>query len=282
MPPPEGVASTSRADFYKVLTDAINDMLEHGFDSMDRITLWVERIREAAIRSLVPQRVLETTLVSTFRGIYRQTVERGMILRQHPGVSLFTLERVKPALRAELDRRILASADLIKLNREAAVRDTLQRFSGWATSIPAGGSDAVNRREQKAEIRKPLASLPFRERRVAIDQGHKFSNNLSEILAVEGGALAGIWHSHWRQINYRFRPDHKERDERLYVVRDNWALERGLMKLGGHEYTDQITKPGEEVYCRCFYQYLYSLRRLPADMLTEKGRAELERVKIAA
>lgn len=267
--------------FYDVLTRAVLDMTEFGYDSVDRVAMWLQRLKEAARRSLVPEATLDATLKATLRAVYRSKIERGGILKQHPGIGRFTLQQVAPRLRAELDRRIVASAGLIKLNRTRAIEDTLQRFSGWATSIPAGGTDAASRRAVKDQIRKPLASLPFRERRVLVDQGHKFAANLSNILATDGGAIALIWHSNWRQLNYDYREDHKERDLKVYMLRDNWAQRAGLVKAGAAGYYDQVTAVGEEVFCRCFAQYLYSLRSLPADMLTAKGRIELERVRLA-
>lgn len=100
-----------------------------------------------------------------------------------------------------------------------------------------------------------------------------------EIDAKAGGAIAAIWHSHWRQDGYEYRKSHKARDEKVFVMRGNWALEKGLMKLAGRKYTDEITSPGEEEGCRCYYQYLYSLRDLPEEMLSTKGKEELERVR---
>ena len=281
MPPPDS-HQTGGESFYEVLTRAIIDMIEFGYDSPERIAFWVGQIKSAAMRSLMPEYMLQDTLNATMRAIYQAKVERGGILRYHPGVSKFTLERVAPRLRSELDRRILASAGLIKLNRAEAIETTIRRFSGWATSIPPGGTEAAKRKQVKEEIRKPLASLPFQERRVAIDQGHKFAANLNNILAEDAGAIALIWHSHWRQRNYNYREDHKERDLHVYMLRGNWAQERGLAKVGDAGYYDQVTAVGEEVFCRCFAQYIYSLARLPADMLTVKGREELAKIKIAA
>lgn len=280
MPPPNDFGGHSRANsFYETLTAAINDMADRGYQSMERVAYWVERLRESAIRSMVSFKVLQEALQRTLRATYHKLVERFGILRYHPGVSRFTLQRVAPRMRAELDRRILASANLIKINRDEAISTTLRRFSGWATSIPPGGTEALKRAETKAEIRKPLASLPYRERLVASDQGHKFASNLNEILATDAGAIAATWHSHWRQANYDYRPDHKERDEKVYLVRGSWAQDKGLVKVGADGYTDQITKPGEEVNCRCFYGFLYSLNRIPDDMLTAKGRQSLAEAK---
>jgi hypothetical protein len=283
MPPPNDFGwGRVGESFYSVLGAAITDLIEHGYDSAERVAFWVQQIREAAARTLTPPHVLERALNEALSSIYRDKIERGGILKMHPGVDRYTLARVAPRLRAELDRRIMASAQLIKLNRDRAIEDTLRRFSGWSTSIPVGGTDVAMRRDVKEQIRKPLASLPFRERRCSTDQSHKFVANLNNILATNAGAIALIWHSHWRERGYRYREDHKERDGRVYLIRDNWAQARGLVKVGGDGYYDKITAVGEEVSCRCYAQYLYSLSRLPADLLTERGKRELAKVKIAA
>lgn len=284
MPPPNdspyyGGRTTS---FYETLTAAVSAMTETGYISAEQVAFWVDRIRLAAITSLTPPSVLRESLNNAMRAVYRSHVEKGGLLKFHPGVERFTLARVAPRLRAELDRRILASAALIKANRDEAIETTLRRFAGWATSIPPGGSEAVDKRDTKAEIRKPLAQLPFKERRVVVDQGHKFVANLNNIMAQDAGAIALIWRSHWRQQNYDYREDHKERDGRVYMIRGNWAQERGLVKVGDAGYYDDITAVGEEVFCRCFATYLYSLRRLPDDMLTNKGREELAGARMAA
>jgi hypothetical protein len=264
--------------FDETLTLAVVDLTAHGFDSMARVEFWAKELEKAAERSIRSPRLQEEALRRGLETIYRRLVERGQLARRHPGVARFVLERVKPSLRAELDRRILASADLIKLNRAKSIEATLQRFKGWATSVPAGGSRSADKREVKSDVKKSLGSLSFEERRVVIDQGHKLASSLSDILAREGGALAGVWHSHYRQAGYDYREDHRDRDGRVYVVRGNWAISRGLMSARSG-YTDEIEQPGQFVYCRCYYQWIYSLRDLPGDMLTKRGAEELARVR---
>lgn len=271
---------------FELVTEAVRDISEHGFTDMERVQGWMDRIRAKALEGMMPERELQELLRKTLESTFQSQIGRGLILQHHAGVSRFTLQRVEPKLRDALDKRIMASANLIKLNREAAIQRTMQRFSGWATSIPEGGSDQVDKVHEKMEIRKALTQLPFVERRVAIDQGHKFVASLSTILAENAGAIAGRWHSHWRQPGYQFRKDHKERDPapapgrgHVFAVRGNWAIERGFMTTGAG-YTDSITQPAEEPFCRCFYTWFYGLRQLPDDMLTATGRAELERVKL--
>lgn len=274
--------------FFDVLTAAVNDIAEHGYDSAERLKYWQDQLEEAAQRSMKIPAEMERMVNDAMRAIYQKLVDRGDVLRMHPGISRFTLERIKPKLRAELDRRILASADLIKLNREQAIQKTLQRFSGWTTSISAGGSKNVERVETKQAIRKSLAGLPFTERRVIIDQSQKLRASITEIIARDSGAIAFVWHSHWRQQNYNYRPDHKERDEHIYMLRNNWAKEKGLAKVGPDGYYEDITAAAQEPYCRCFVTAIYSLGKLSDDMLTNKGRevlesarAEIERIKAA-
>lgn len=236
--------------FQEVLSAAITDLIENGFDSAERVERWTRLLREAAERSLIRPESLEQQLRDGLAAVYRKMVDRDGILQFNPGVERFTLERIKPALRTELDRRIMASANLIKLNRAQAIDKTLQRFQGWATSIPAGGTDVAKRRETKENVRKSLAQLPFEERRVLIDQGHKLTSAINDIVATSGGAIAGEWRSHWRQPGYNYREDHKDRDRRYFLIRDSWAHAAGLVKPAkGVGFTDDVTKPGEEVFC---------------------------------
>jgi hypothetical protein len=267
------------ATFQETLTAAINDLLEHGFDSEERVARWQELLREAAHMSLRPTAALNEMVAQSLRAAFRRMVDHYGVLKYHPGIQRFTLDSIKPRLRAELDRRIMASANLIKLNREESISKTLRRFSGWATSIPAGGSDQAVRQETKTQVRKALASLPFEERRVIIDQGHKLNAAINDIIARDNNALAVIWHSHWRQSGYNYREDHKERDLHVYAIRGNWAMERGLMKAGPDGYYDEIDGVGDAVFCRCYAEYIYSVGGLPADMLTRKGLDELRRIR---
>jgi hypothetical protein len=235
--------------FYSVLTQAVADFSTRGFVSEEQLAEWMAAIRLAAERDMVDPRTLESEMAASFRSIFENMVNKGGILRYHDGLPAWRLKQLEPRLHTELDRRIMANAQLIKLNRVRAIETTLQRFSGWSTSIPAGGSKVVDKVETKSNIRKSLAQLPFEMRRVAIDQGNKFLGDLNNIIAVDGGAIAGEWVSSYRQRGYNYREDHKERDSKFYMIPNNWALQRGLVKAMDSQWTDRITKPAEEVFC---------------------------------
>lgn len=269
-----------RESFYDVLTAAVNDVALHGYDSAERIEFWTKALRRAAEATMKTPAEMQQMLKDALQVVFNRMVEHGGALKVAPGIPRYTIERIRPALRGELDRRILASAALIKSNREEAVEKSLRRFQGWATSIPKGGSADPDKQQAKSDIRKSIAALPFAERRVLIDQGHKLTASIRATIAEGNGAIAMVWKSRWRQPGYDYREDHKERDGVIYTIRGNWAQERGLMKPGPDGYYDQITQVAEEPFCRCSAQYIFNLRQLPADMLTVKGRDELERVKV--
>lgn len=270
---------SAKQTYADVLSDAIDDFAENGYDSAERVLYWSRKIKDAAEATMAAPSAMEEMLREALAATYRRMVEKGEIARWHPGVGRFTVEKLRPQLRAELDRRILASASLIRLNREEAIGKTLRRFEGWSTSIPKGGSDAVRKGAEKADLKKSMRSLPFVERRVLIDQGHKLVASINEIVARDGAALAGTWRSNWRQYGYDYREDHKERDGQVYLLRDTWALKAGLIKPGEAGWYDDVTSVAEEPFCGCRMIWLYNLRDLPAAMITKKGEDELARVR---
>ena len=102
------------------------------------------------------------------------------------------------------------------------------------------------------------------------------------MIAVDGGAIAGRWHHVKRgPPSYDARPEHVARDGKVYLLRGSWALQRGFVKPGSVGFSDQITQPGEEIFCSCWYEFIYALRDLPRDMLTAKGKEALLEARAA-
>lgn len=259
-----------------LIRESVRDFVEKGW-SLALMRFWQKRLEQSLFTyrdTSEPERRLAKSLSELFD---RKTRPNALV-KIHPGIDKFTLSRISPNLRGELDRRIMASADLIRLNRTQAIERTLQRFAGWSTSVPSTGSAITDIRETAAHIAKPLRSLPFEERRLFIDQGHKMISNVQYTLALQTEAIAVRWNSQWRQINYDFREEHKERDGKVYALRGNWAIEAGFMNEG-EGYLEDEELFGELINCRCFGTYYRNLRDLPTEMLTKKGREELERVR---
>lgn len=217
---------------------------------------------------MLPESIVQRDMEKSLRQVYKRLVVGKSLIDSN--VSRMTIDRLKPSLRRELDRRIMVSANLIKLNRDEAISTTLRRFQGWATSIPKGGSKSSDPVEEKKLIRKELSSIRFKERRVIIDQTKKLNSSIRDIVAVDSGAIAGIWHSR-HSMGYDNRPEHLKRDGSIFIIRDSWAHKKGYVKpVNG--YMDEIEMVGEFVYCSCSYQYLFHLKQLPEEYLTEKGK----------
>ncbi|ELN0133859.1 hypothetical protein RY607_004570 [Raoultella planticola] len=273
--------------FTRTVREAVKFFLRNGYTSQQELERWQSIIRQAAESETDDDYM--TMVSDRLRKTYDLQVSKAGALDRHKGISRFTLNYMEPKLRSELDRRILASADLIKLNRTAAINKTVQRFSGWATSIPVqdyvGGGLSPSSRSgvnyNCDHIQKSAQQVDYEARRVMIDQSHKLIANIDNIIATSNNAIAAEWHSHWRQAGYDYREDHKERDKLVYLIRGNWAQKNGYVKAGTAGYLDEITQPGEEVFCRCYVTYLYNLRSIPEDMLTQKGRKFLESMKAA-
>jgi hypothetical protein len=268
------------ATFHEVLTAAVRDISENGYDDVARLDEWLKRLRYAAVADLPTPEEIQSRMQLAMQTVFNRTFSKSAALKYHPGMPRFTLERLKPYARAELDRKVLASANLIKLNREQAIDKTLQRFSGWATSIPDGGSRIVEKVDVKEHIAKPIAQVKYEARRCQIDQGAKLVAAINGVVATQGGAIAYRWRSHWKRAGYDYREDHKERDQRIYLIRNSWAKEQGLIKVGPAGYYDEITSAAQEPFCQCFVVALYALRELPEEMLTEKGKKLLEETRI--
>lgn len=259
--------------FRALLFEAIREFAEHGYRSEADLSAWLMRLHAALEREMPADGWVRQQLEAALGRIFNREVKTGGLLKRVPGVSRYTLDRISPTLRAELDRRIFAGIDLIRLNRRAAVEKTLQRFAGWVSSVPRGGSHQTDIRSIAAELAKPAKQVRFEARRVAIDQGHKLSAAVAHVAAAQAGAIGGIWHDRGeRDHGYDARPEHLKRSGTLFLVRDSWAIDEGLIRKGGLGYTDEIEQPAELPYCSCFYEYVTSPRALPETLLTTKGR----------
>lgn len=271
--------------FTRTVRDAVKFFLLNGYSSREELERWQALIRQAAEGETADDYLAMVTRSLTKS--YDLQVTRAGALKRHKGITRFTINYLEPKLRTELDRRILSSVDLIQLNRRKAIDTTLSRFSGWASSIPTADSIALTgvqgtMLDTAQHIQKSAEQVDFEARRVMIDQNHKLIANIDNVIATSNNAIAAIWHSHWRQSGYDFRKDHKERDQLFYLIRGNWAQKNGYVKAGPAGYLDEITQPGEEVFCRCYVTYIYNLRSIPEYMLTQKGSKFIESMKKAA
>lgn len=255
--------------FHSVLRLAIKDFLRHGYDSPQRLALWVDRLRQTAEGPA--QQKSDQAASRVFDRAYYNLVDRGLLLRAHRGLTGWRLAQVRGQLTEQRERSKDALLGVTAGRRDLQLEQSIQRFIGWATALPPGGVRGRTMSDVREDIAEPVLKLARREALIKQDQKHKMVAGLHRVVATEAQALAAIWHSMFRKPGYQFRPDHKERDSKVYVFRGNWALRDGLMTRGDG-YIDDITWFGEEPHCSCTGTFFYDLKELPDWLLTNKGR----------
>lgn len=262
-----------RSGFFALLVEALNDFYRSGYNA-SKLELWMMRLRAELDRELPGDVDFRESLRKSLSGILSR--QGSNLQRSVPDMLRYTIDLVRPALRAELDRRIFAGVSLIKLNRARRIDETLQRFAGWVSSTP-DKREAV--RTTASEIAKPVRQVRFEQRRVAIDQGHKLNAAVAATVAHASGAIAAVWRDRGAlDPHYDARPEHLARSGKMFILRDSWAIEQGLVRRGALPYTDSIEMPAELPYCSCYYEYLSRLDRVPETILTRAGRAHLGQV----
>lgn len=97
----------------------------------------------------------------------------------------------------------------------------------------------------------------------SVDSGMALLSNADYLYAIENRALAATWHTSKFACNI---PSHQDRDLQTFTIRNSWGIEKGLVRLGTCGFLDELSLPR----CGCYLTYLYNLRSLPPEMLTEK------------
>jgi hypothetical protein len=156
---------------------------------------------------------------------------------------------------------------------QAMLREFLDR-------VPSGGTKDKAIKGRIAGIKKELRSLAKWDLLFCTYKARNFPAEIEHIFVLTGNPLAAIWRYSDldAQGEYQKTYNHQQRDGRVYAVRGCWAIEKGLMKVGPAGYLDAISRPGQELGCMCSFQWVTGVRRLPRDMITDKGRSELDRV----
>jgi hypothetical protein len=168
-------------------------------------------------------------------------------------------------------KRKKLNPNLIPKMRKKPVYET--KF--FRKKLPSTGIPKYERRDFEKESKKieePVQSLRFKERRVAIDQGHKLNAAIAEVTAYSNNAIGFTWRHHFSKNP---RPDHEELDGVVLLFKNSWAVVQGLVKAGKGGWAEDLGfRPAQEINCRCTGDYITSLRELyrrAPECLTKKG-----------
>jgi len=252
-----------RLSFKALVRNAVADIMAQGYDKARHDWAWW--ILLALRRDYPPTKKAAERLTAS----YQRATQHGAIKKIAPHAGQQNIDRIKYKLAQELNDTIRAADDIINLHRQTAEADVQRRFIGWASSDPT----IVDQRQVTSYIVKPMVDLTKKENNVITDQKRKLERKVATIIAKESGAIAGIWHSNFREPDYNYREVHKEHDLQgtVFLLPDNWATQNGWAKKTKHE------QPGELPNCKCYYRkYIYKLKDLPEHLLTAAGREKVE------
>jgi hypothetical protein len=228
-----------------------------------------EALAQSSVLSMTPRATLNPMVA-----MFQSEIANDKILKRHPDISRVTFDMIQPQFRQILNDRIHANIDLIVLDRANSIGVSTRRFGDWLVNTqPLQGK--VDMKPIYSNVGKPIEQVKFEEARRAIDQGHKMSRAIDETLAEQSGAIAAIWNGNVKTKTYDARPEHTERDGKIFVYRGGWAATDGLIKKGDNDWIEDLEDPPAHlINCTCKFQYVYSLRklyRLAPELFTKKG-----------
>ena len=134
-------------------------------------------------------------------------------------------------------------------------------------------STARERASAISEIRREVRSLAKWDALFFTLKAASFPAEIGYVLDRQGGPIAAMWRYSPldENVDYPVDHDHAHRDSQIYAVRGNWAMEKGLMKVGAAGFLDDIDLPKREIGCMCRIVWLFALRDLPEVMLVHQG-----------
>ena len=134
-----------RASFFELLTEAVRYFSENGYVSEIELQNWVKRLRASAEGSMKSDAQVEAEVRRSLMATFTRLSRFPSLKRVNPEVSVFAADRLRPAMRAEMKRRIMASARLIKLNKaQAHAHFGLDKVDGVTAEIEKAATDIEN------------------------------------------------------------------------------------------------------------------------------------------
>jgi hypothetical protein len=223
--------------------------------------------------------IVDKYITPTLLSTYKSKIEQSGILQVHFGVSPLQLIQLKPHLQEAVKKRVQANKRLITdFMLETETKAVNSVVSNWlnTTSQTEILSDDIMRGMLKG-CTEAVSNYEISRR--AIDQQHKLIADFNNVIAVNEGAIAGVWHSHKKTATYMARPEHEKLNGQVFVIKNNSLVQQGLLKKGGNDWLEDLKEqPAQLINCTCYFVYYYihdikALFRLKPDIFTEKGKA---------
>ncbi len=181
-------------------------------------------------------------------------------------------DRLLPEIRQQLDAsvgRFLSHAETVFAQYQAEFLSLLDDFLGDPPRLAKEIGPRVT------PVKRELGYYAKWDRLLGVLTSFAFLNEVEYIFHRREGRYIAV---EWRyseadkQMDFAPESDHPTRDGAIYAVRDNWAIQKGMMVPGSVGYIDDTDIPGRQLGCMCNLRWISSPAQLPEDMLTDIGR----------
>jgi hypothetical protein len=178
-------------------------------------------------------------------------------------------DELLPGLRALLDEHVTSYAEQAEMFFAKQKLGFDQELTAFLAGIPAGGTKTALVRSHVNPLKRTLNDLVQWDADMHRLQSMSVVSEVDDFLRPSGGdALAMSWHY---APSSCLVPSHKALDGRVYVVRDTWAIKKGLVHAGPNGFTDETRKFRREIGCMCSSTWLFYALSLPEEVLTPEG-----------
>lgn len=201
------------------------------------------------------------------------------------GLKGWRLEKIKPALRKEYKKSLLANILLITTQNESMMSLLRSRFTDWI--LKSSRDQNADSLKKALDITQATAKVNKRVNMIIKDQTRKSLNTYDEVVAKEYEAIGFIWNTRRDKKvvgnptglypgngNEKHR-NHYERQGKFYFYKDTWAIKKGLINTKAKnfkwaEFEDGM--PGIPINCRCFAYNIYDIEDVPKEFLKKNKK----------
>lgn len=208
------------------------------------------------------------------------------------------LKELKESFRRELKKRIKLNAELIAPYKSDLKKLVEKRFVG----AMSGGKMSVKDLKSMLKLSATLKSRNKKVSNTLKDQKMKMISEFGRLTAEKYKAIGFQWSTrdddlvagnpsgHYPKVsNPQIHGNHYERDEKVFLFKDSWAVKNGYINKARAGKEDSFLwaediedgMPGMPINCRCEALYIYTIEELVDDFfidcLTPKGEEYMKR-----
>lgn len=199
--------------------------------------------------------------------------------KRHKNINVFSKSDINAKFRQILEKRILHSLNAIKIKDERLLLELQQRFINF---ISDDKEKTMHNLQENLKANEMLKHSKNYVRNVLREQTSKMNDDIDYTCGMINGAIGLIWHTQ-DDIKVVGNPNglypkgnelhnnHYKRNNVFFALKDSYATKQKLLNAEIFENLQDIKNIKRAINCRCYYEYIYDLRDVEKQYLTQKG-----------